>query len=114
MRKLSKIFKALSDTTRLRILKMLEVRALYVCEITEVANLSASAVSRHLSILRDTGLIVDTKEGKWVKYELNREQNDDYVRHLLPLMRTWLPTDATVVADQKRLREISRDMICKT
>ena len=70
MRELVKVFKALSDSNRIRILKMLEVRPLCVCEITEVLKLATSTVSKHLSILRDAGYIIDQKEGKWVNYYL--------------------------------------------
>jgi len=114
MRTLTKIFKALSDTTRLRILKMLEVRALYVCEVTEVLKVSTAAVSRHLTLLRNAGLIIDQKEGRWVKYALNTQLSDEYVQHLLPLLRKWLPDNQTILNDKKRIREISRETICKT
>jgi len=66
MRHLIKTFKAVSDPNRIRILKMLEVRELCVCEITEILNLAASTVSKHLSLLRDAEFILDRKEGKWV------------------------------------------------
>ncbi len=112
MRKLSKTFKALSDTTRLRILKMLEIRALYVCEITEVLNVSTAAVSRHLSLLRDCGLILASKEGRWVKYTLNTQQTDAYARHILPLIRSWLPEDKIILNDKNRINSISRETIC--
>ena len=55
MRKLSKTFQALSDTNRIRILKIFEQRSLCVCEITEILKLANSTVSKHLSILRDAG-----------------------------------------------------------
>ena len=55
----AKIFKALSDPNRLRILKMLQTKDLCVCEITSVLNLATSTVSKHLSILRDSGFIIE-------------------------------------------------------
>ena len=78
MRELVKVFKALSDSNRIRILKMLEVRPLCVCEITNVLQLAASTVSKHLSILRDVDLIDDEKDGKWVNYYLNDKQKNDF------------------------------------
>ena len=113
MRNMTKVFKALSDISRIRILKMLEVRPLCVCEITEVLNLATSTVSKHLSILRDTEFIIDEKEGKWVNYYLNREHKNEYIRHLLPLIRTWLPTDETILKDQKRVAAVDRNKLCK-
>jgi len=112
MRTAVKIFKALSDINRVRILKMLEVRPLCVCEITGVLKLATSTVSKHLSILRDAEFIIDEKEGKWVNYYLNREQNNEYVRHLLPLIRSWLPNDATVNKDTKMVATVDRYKVC--
>ena len=113
MRNVTKVFKALSDTSRIRILKMLEVRPLCVCEITEVLNLATSTVSRHLYILRDTEFIIDEKEGKWVNYYLNCEHKNEYIRHLLPLIRTWLPSDETILKDQKKVAAVDRNKLCK-
>ena len=91
MRKQAKIFQALSDTNRIRILKMLEMRPLCVCEITDVLKLATSTVSKHLSILRDAGFIIDEKEGRWVNYYLSPDQIDDTV-----MVKT---TGAAVVID---------------
>ena len=112
MRELVKSFKALSDTNRIRILKMLEVRPLCVCEITEILKLATSTVSKHLSILRDAEFIFDEKEGKWVNYYLNRQQNNEYVRHLLPLIHTWLPSNETTLSDQKKVATVDRNKLC--
>jgi ArsR family transcriptional regulator len=112
MNKMVGIFKALSDTNRLRILKMLEVRPLCVCEITEILKLANSTVSKHLSILRDAGFIMDEKHGKWVNYHLNLDQNNEYVRHLLPLMRSWLPNDKIVDHDKNMVATVSRNKLC--
>ena len=73
MKKLDKqaeIFKALSDKSRLRILKMLQKKSLCVCEITEILQLATSTVSNHLSILKETGLIIDEKDKKWINYRI--------------------------------------------
>src|SRR3990172_6435032 len=64
----TKIFKALSDLNRLRILKMLQTKPLCVCEITEILQLATSTVSKHLSILKEESFIIEQKEGKWVNY----------------------------------------------
>lgn len=107
-----KIFKALSDSNRIRILKMLELRQLCLCEIREVLNLANSTVSKHLSILREAELIIDEKEGKWVNFYLNREHNNEYTRHLVPLIRTWLPADETIMEDQKKVKSVDRNKMC--
>lgn len=113
MRELVKIFKALSDQNRLRILKMLEVRPLCVCEITAVLQLATSTVSKHLSILREAKLITDEKQGKWVNYRLNRQGNISYVNELLPLLSEWLPDDPTIQKDRNKVKTIHRQTICQ-
>ncbi|NTW49163.1 MAG: winged helix-turn-helix transcriptional regulator [Chlorobiales bacterium] len=113
MNPLLKIFKALADGNRLRILKMLEVRPLCVCEITDVLGLATSTVSKHLSILRDAGLITDDKQGKWVNYSLNSPTGEAYLKELLPLMEKWLEADRTVSQDIKKVAVIDRNKICQ-
>ncbi len=114
MRILIKTFKALSDPNRIRILKMLQVRPLCVCEITEVLNLAASTVSKHLSILRDAEFIIDEKEGKWVWYKLNDEENQFYANQLLPLLKNWLAENKNVVEDKHLVAKVDRKEICGT
>lgn len=114
MRNTVKIFKALSDPNRIRILKMLEVRPLCVCEITEVLQLATSTVSKHLSILRDVDLIIDSKDGKWVNYELNPSGQNINAKQLLALIEAWLNDDEIIQADVKRVKEIDRNMLCGT
>lgn len=112
MRDLARIFQALSDTNRIRILKMLEKRSLCVCEITDVLELATSTVSKHLSILRDTGFITDTKDGKWVNYSLTESPPGPYIDQLLPLFAKWLPDNKVVMEDAKKILSVDREKIC--
>ncbi len=112
IRHLTKMFKALSDSNRLRILKMLEVRPLCVCEIREILHLANSTVSKHLSILREANLISDQKDARWVNYRLNAEVQNGYVDILLSLIKQWLPDDATVLADREKVMHVDRNQIC--
>jgi ArsR family transcriptional regulator len=68
--KQSRLFKALADETRLRILKLLEVREMCVCEVMVALALTQPTASHHLGILENAGLVKDRKEGKWVFYSL--------------------------------------------
>lgn len=65
-------FKALSDETRLRILNLLIVSEfeLCVCEFTDILETPTYNVSKHLKILKNTGLISERKEGRWVYFGL--------------------------------------------
>ena len=112
MRHLIKVFKALSDSNRLRILKMLENKPLCVCEITEILQLASSTVSKHLSILREADLIFDEKDGKWVNYALNRDIDDTIKKQILFVLKNGLLKDETVLKDLKKVKTIDRNIIC--
>ncbi|HHX63966.1 MAG TPA: winged helix-turn-helix transcriptional regulator [Chloroflexi bacterium] len=94
--------KAISDPTRVRILKMLQLGELCVCHITEVLGLSQSTVSKHLAVLRNAGLVNDRKEGLWVYYRL-AETADDCGRSFLRLLREALEDDDTIRQDAERV-----------
>ncbi|MFZ3172206.1 MAG: metalloregulator ArsR/SmtB family transcription factor [Carboxydocellales bacterium] len=86
MRKLAEFFKALGDENRLKIIRMLSEKELCVCEIIDRLELSQPAISHHLKILRQAGLVKDTKEGKWVYYALNKTafiNNGDKLKRIL-------------------------------
>ncbi len=70
MKKTLKIFKALSDPTRLRILMLLLHRELCVCELLFILNMEQSRISHQLRILRDADLVEDIREGKWIVYRI--------------------------------------------
>ncbi len=112
MRRLTKLFKALSDPNRIRIIKMLQLRDLCVCEVREILNLANSTVSKHLSILRDAELILDDKDGKWVNFSLNPSTSEKYVSRLLPLLKEWLPDDRIIQKDAEEVMAVDRDKIC--
>jgi len=65
-----KVFKALSDVTRVEIVQFLGKSPRNVTELTSLVGVSQPKVSRHLRILRDAGLLRDVRKGKWVWYEL--------------------------------------------
>jgi len=64
-RKKSRVFKALSDAKRLRILRLLEVRDMCVCELMVAIGMSQPNLSHHLKILEAEGFVEKRKEGKW-------------------------------------------------
>ena len=113
MQQLTKTLKALSDANRIRILKMLAIKPLCVCEITDILELATSTVSKHLSILRDAGFIVDDKFGKWVNYQRVQHPTNTYVQELLPLLDKWLVDDELISGDLKKVDVVNRDTICR-
>ncbi len=114
MEKVVRIFKALGDKSRLRIVKMLQQRPLCVCEITAVLELATSTVSKHLSLLKDAEIIADRKEGKWVEYHLNTGSNNFFIAGLMPLISYWLNDDEQVKSDLEKLKSTNRITLCKT
>ena len=66
----TKVFKALADETRLRILRLLAIREMCVCEVMAALDLTQPTASHHLGILENAGLVKDRKDGKWVFYSL--------------------------------------------
>ena len=112
MEELIKILKALSDPNRVRILKMLEKKDLCVCEISAILKLANSTVSKHLSILRQAGLIYGDKEGKWVYYKLVKAPTSLYLTNLMPLIKEWLNEDAVIRYDLKNVRSVDKIIIC--
>ena len=75
MKEMTQIFKALSDETRLRIMSLLvNDKELCVCDIMEALHLPQSKASRHLSYLRNAGLVDDRRHGVWIYYRINRER----------------------------------------
>ena len=67
---MAKLFHALSDPTRVDILERLRGGERCVCELTDVLDATQSRLSFHLKTLREAGLVVDRKEGRWVYYTL--------------------------------------------
>lgn len=108
----TKLFKALSDPNRLRILKMLQTKSLCVCEITDVLNLATSTVSKHLSILRDSGFIIELKDGKWVNYLINPRPTDPRISSLISTLDFWISDDKLIDSDKQKVKKVSRNEIC--
>jgi ArsR family transcriptional regulator len=76
---LTKMFQALADSNRLKIMLSVSHNEVCVCELAEVLSMSAPAVSHHLRRLKDMGLVRTRRDGKLVYYALD----DDHVRELL-------------------------------
>lgn len=112
MDEFTKIFKALSDPNRVRIIKMLETKPLCVCEITSVLDISTSTVSSHLSVLKDSGFISDFKNGKWVDYSLKRTSDNPVLHQVLAMFTGWLVNDSIIQNDLMKVQKADRELIC--
>lgn len=112
LREKSKIFKVLSDPNRLRILKMLQTKHLCVCEIKSVLNLATSTVSKHLSILRESGFIIEQKDGKWVNFQINPTPSDQRVSAILSSLDFWISDSKTIIKDLEMVKTVDRYEVC--
>jgi ArsR family transcriptional regulator len=98
------LFKALADTTRLRILALLVGGEVCVCEIHGALKLPQPTVSRHLAYLRRSGLVVTRREGLWVHYRL-ASLDDTVLRTLTDIVKHALTHVDTIAKDGERLRK---------
>lgn len=106
MDNLVNIFKALSDETRLRILKLLERGELCVCDITAALDMVQPKVSFHLGVLKEAGLIKDRKQGRWIHYRLDESE---LLRRMLLLTVCERVPEAAVAEDRKRLQRFMNE-----
>ena len=67
------IMESLSDPIRINILELMMDGEICVCDIVNATGLSQSKISYHIKILKDSGLISDRQEGRWVYYKLDLE-----------------------------------------
>jgi DNA-binding transcriptional ArsR family regulator len=73
-KKNSKFFKALSDEKRLRIVELLRIREMCVCELMVCLDMTQPNLSHHIQILENVGIINRTKKGKWVYCSIANER----------------------------------------
>jgi ArsR family transcriptional regulator, arsenate/arsenite/antimonite-responsive transcriptional repressor len=108
------VFKAASDPTRIRILRLLAVtnEEACLCELVDSLQESESNVSRHLKILRQSGLLSAVREGRWIYHRLVREPSS--LRHMrnmlrsLPDIKNQFKTDLKKFRRRAKLREGGR------
>jgi len=103
-----RVMKALSDPNRVKMLKMLQVRPLCVCEIKEALGIAQSTASKHLKILEDSGLVRSFKDGLWVNYSLADGSGSPYSASMIGNLKHWLDREPEIEELKKRLPGIDR------
>lgn len=104
MKELEQYFKALADTNRLRILNLLLHGELCVCDIQYVLEATQPNVSRHLSYLKNSGLVLDRRDGYRIFYRLADPKHGTKKR-LFEFLQGAYKNEEQLQADKKRLRE---------
>ena len=95
------LFKNLADETRLGIVLLLKARGeLCVCDLCTALAQSQPKISRHLAMLRESGLLLDRKQGKWVHYRLS-PQMPDWAAQVIE--QAWLSQQDDVQAIARKL-----------
>ena len=113
MRDFIRVMKALSDPNRIKIIKMLQHKTMCVCEMQSALQVSQPAVSKHLKLLEDAGLVSSLKDGLWVNYHLTDGGGSPYAANILGNLKHWLEDDQQIAALLERLPTIRREDICK-
>jgi ArsR family transcriptional regulator len=105
MEQLQRVFKTFSDSTRVRILALLESEELAVQELMEVLGMAQSRVSRHLGILREAGLLTDRRDGTYVFYRFALPEGGPW-RETWKLVKASSERDATLQRDRAALAQV--------
>ena len=112
MKQLIKVMKALSDPSRVKILKILQVKGLCVCEIKALLDLAQPTISKHLKLLEDAGLVESHKDKLWVNYQLASGEDNVYAGTALHNLQGWLADDPEIKSLLAVVPIIDRANIC--
>ncbi|MGH9342179.1 MAG: ArsR/SmtB family transcription factor [Terriglobia bacterium] len=99
---LARLFSALADRTRLRLLNLMNGREVCVCYFVELLRQSQPKISRHLAYLRNAGVVSARREGKWMHYSIERPRDAGAAAILDAALKT-LQADAEMQLDLTRL-----------
>jgi DNA-binding transcriptional ArsR family regulator len=116
MQEMIDIAKALSDENRVRVLMMLSEGELCVCQIIEMLGLAPSTVSKHMTVLRQSGLVQSRKQGRWMYYKLAGKYEPAYTKQALRWILSNLKNAPKIIEDRKKLvkmRKVNKEDLCK-
>ncbi|MBW2249213.1 MAG: winged helix-turn-helix transcriptional regulator [Deltaproteobacteria bacterium] len=113
MKSFIKVMKALSDTNRVKIVKMLQHKTMCVCELRAALEISQPNASKHLKILEEAGLVDYHKDGLWVNYHLTDGVNSPYVASIMGNLKHWLEDDPEITKLVKKIPFLNRKELCR-
>lgn len=94
---------AMADSTRLRIVRLVEEEAMCVCELADILEMPQSSVSSHIQVIRKAGLLDSERCEKWMYYRVAAEKKE-LLERLLTEFEGALEKDATLKRDAKRAK----------
>jgi len=110
--RLDEILKAAGDPTRLRLLNLLRLGSICVCDLQAVLRIPQPTASRHLAALRHAGLVSDVRKGTRIVYSLTPRVTTQ-IEALHDLLDRCCPEDAVMRADLARFREAVANGTCR-
>jgi len=112
VRSLTKLFRALGDETRLRIVALLAHGELCVCHLEQALELSQPNISRQLGVLRAAGVVDARRDGSWMYYSLASQEHDS-VKAMLDQLVALFGAERAIRADHLKLRRSCGPGTCK-
>lgn len=110
----NELFSLLSDETRLRCLVLLQKEGeLCVCEISQIIGSIQPKMSRHLALMRNSGLVSDERRGQWVYYSLNPLLPDWAKKIILSTLEN-LQKEEPYSLDIDKISSLKKENICKS
>lgn len=102
LKEMENLFLALADKTRLRLLNLMREDEICVCFFTEALGESQPKVSRHLSYLRNAGIVSARRDGKWIHYRIEQPKNS-FAAQILRGTLQWLASQVEMENDYRNL-----------
>jgi ArsR family transcriptional regulator len=106
MKELITAAKAISDETRVRMLKLLLEKDICVCEMEEIFNLSVSQLSRNCKVLMEAGFLKRWREGKCIVYIADRDSSNHHCRAILNLIDESFDNSEATRIDRGNLQKV--------
>ncbi|RAL21981.1 ArsR/SmtB family transcription factor [Thermoflavimicrobium daqui] len=104
LEQIAECHKSLGDKTRLRILSLLKVEELCVCELVEILQMTQPAISQHIRKLKNTKLVKERRQGQWIFYSLDGS--------IYPFFQSILDTLPDMKNEIEELKKSGRKVFC--
>lgn len=104
-----KMCKALGEPTRMKIVRLLSFQSMCVCELSEVLDMLQPRISQHMKVLKEAGLVSESKQGYWIYYSLKKVTLDKQWN----LFSSFLDKDLDQIEGYEGIKEKINNLSCK-